>query len=314
MIPYPIRALTTGALVLTISASAAGTASAAPGDAIRALHAQTRTDLDASMRGEAYAYASYSLFAEQARKQGLASVDGLFQRTAKVELGEHFTEEAALSGLVGSNAANLRAALQGEAYESQTMYRTFAKQARQDGDTSAAEVFDELARDEAAHHAAFTKALEVVRTGKGSIPAPPAAATEAVQAGAAKVRAPRTRSDLDTAMRGEALAAAKYTQFAKAASAHGDQALARLFNGVAEVELREHFAGMARLAGTVGTTRENLTKAITGERYESGSMYPAFARRARAAGDSAAAQLFAHNAEDEAAHARSFETARSTLR
>lgn len=314
MIPYPIRALRTGALALTITTSMGGAASAAPDDAIRALHSQTRTNLDASMRGEAYAYATYSLFAAQARKQGLASVDGLFQRTAKVELGEHFAEEAALSGLAGSDAANIQVALKGEAYESQTMYRTYAKQARQDGDASAAEVFDELARDEASHHAAFAKALEVVRTGKGSIPAPPAAATEAVQAGASKVRAARTESDLDTAMRGEALAAARYTRFAKAATAHGNQALARLFNGVAEVELHEHFAGMAHLAGTVGTTRENLAKAITGERYESGSMYPAFARQARSAGDGAAAQLFTHNAEDEAAHARSFETARSALR
>lgn len=312
--PCPIRALTTGALVLTLSMSVGSAASAMPDDAIRALHAQTRTDLDASMRGEAYAYASYSLFAAQARKQGLASVDGLFQRTAKVELGEHFAEEAALSGLAGSDAADLQAALKGEAYESQTMYATFAKQARQDGDASAAEVFEELARDEAAHHSAFTKALEAVRTGRGSIPAPPSAAAEAVRAGAPRVRAARTKTDLDTAMHGEALAAAKYTQFAKAATAHGNQALARLFSGIAEIELREHFAAMAQLAGTVGTTRENLTKAITGERYESGSMYPAFAQKARTAGDSAAAQLFSHNAEDEAAHARSFETARSALR
>ncbi|MFD1657768.1 ferritin family protein [Streptomyces caeni] len=312
--PCPIRALTTGAFVLTLSMSVGSAASAVPDDSIGALHAQTRTDLDASMRGEAYAYASYSLFAAQARKQGLASVDGLFQRTAKVELGEHFAEEARLSGLAGSDAADLQAALKGEAYESQTMYATFARQARQDGDASAAEMFDELARDEAAHHSAFTKALEAVRTGRGSIPAPPSAAAEAVQAGAPRVRAARTKTDLDTAMHGEALAAAKYTQFAKAATAHGNQALARLFNGIAEIELREHFAGMAKLAGTVGTTRENLTKAITGERYESESMYPAFAQQARAADDSAAAKLFAHNAEDEAAHARSFETARSALR
>ncbi|MYT30263.1 rubrerythrin family protein [Streptomyces sp. SID8354] len=265
------------------------------------------------MHGEAYAYATYALFADQARAQGLPSVQRLFQRTADVELGEHFAEEAKLSGLAGSDAANLRAATTGEDDESHTMYSTFAKQARQDGDTAAASLFEKIAKDEKTYHDAFGKALAVVRSGKGTVPAPPSVTPVSVRAGAPKVHADRTRQNLSTALHDEALVSAKYTQFAKAATAHGNQALARLFTGTADVERREHFAGAAQLAGIVQPTRQNLTTAINGEQYESRIMYPTYARHAKAAGDAQAAELFTRNANDETAHARSFENARNQL-
>ncbi|MFF9482771.1 ferritin family protein [Streptomyces sp. NPDC014733] len=311
---YPMRALTTGVLVLAIGMPVGVASAVAPADGMHPLRSRTLTDLDTAMRGEAYAYSSYSLFADQAAKQGLPAVKDLFRRTAKTELDEHFTEEAAMRGLVGGDADNLRAAIEGERYESLSMYPTFAKQAKQDGDSAAAELFGEIARDEAKHHAAFEKALEAVRTGKGGIPAPPSVQPVSVQAGMPKVHAARTKQNLDTAMHGEALAYAKYTHYAKAATAHGKQALARLFNGTAEIERREHFAGEAQLAGTVRSTRENLTKAITGEQYEARSMYPGFAQQAKATGDSGAAELLGEIARDEAKHARAFEVARDKLR
>ncbi|WP_282505183.1 hypothetical protein [Streptomyces rhizoryzae] len=42
-------------------------------------------------------------------------------------------------------------------------------------------------------------------------------------------------------------------------------------------------------------------------------MYPTYARQAKTAGDTKAAAQFAHNATDEAGHARAFEAARSKL-
>ncbi|MBE1588332.1 rubrerythrin [Nonomuraea angiospora] len=42
-------------------------------------------------------------------------------------------------------------------------------------------------------------------------------------------------------------------------------------------------------------------------------MYPTFAKRAKAAGDSQAAERFSHNAEDEAGHARAFQKALDQL-
>jgi rubrerythrin len=111
-------------------------------------------------------------------------------------------------------------------------------------------------------------------------------------------------------MHGEALAYAKYKLWGGHAA---DADVGRLFTGNAEVERQEHFAEQANLSGLVGTTHRNLTNAIAGERYESTTMYPGFARRATAAGDTEAARLFTHNAGDEAGHAADFQKAQNTL-
>ncbi|GAA2244516.1 MULTISPECIES: ferritin family protein [Kitasatospora] len=315
MTAYPIRALVTGSLAVSVVMCATATASAATavGTAIPALQQQTRTNLTKSMQGEAFANASYTLFAAQAQREGRSAVADLFRKTAGVELGEHFTEEAALSGLVGSNEANLTDALSGEGYESTTMYPTFARQAKAAGDTAAADLFAEIAKDETAHLSAYRAALTSVRAGKGAIPAPPAVSPVLVAAGQPKVTSAQTKTNLDTAMHGEALAHAKYSLYAQRAQQSGNAALARLFTGISNVELQEHLSGEAVLAGTVGTTSRNLTTAITGETYESQTMYPTFARQAKAVGDTAAATLFQHNANDEAGHAQAFQTARRGL-
>src|SRR5665811_2635490 len=68
---------------------------------------------------------------------------------------------------------------------------------------------------------------------------------------------------------------------ASAASAGTHQtAVAKLFSGTAQVELQEHFAGEAVLAGLVGTNAANLQESITGETWEHTTMYPGFAKRA----------------------------------
>ncbi|MGW3075740.1 MULTISPECIES: ferritin family protein [unclassified Kitasatospora] len=317
MTAYPIRALVAGTLAASVAmctvpaASAAG--SPAAGATIPALQQRTQTDLTQAMRGEAFADASYTLFAAQARREGRTAVADLFRKTSGVELGEHFAQAAALGGLLGSNEANLTAAVTGETYESRTMYPTFARQARAAGDTAAADLFTEIAKDEAAHLAAYQAALTAVRTGKGTVPAPPAVGPVTVTAGKPKVTSAQTKANLDTAMHGEALAHAKYSLYAQRAQQSGNPALARLFTGISDVELQEHFSGEAALAGTVGTTSQNLATAITGETYESRTMYPTFAQQAKAAGDIAAVALFQHNATDEAGHAQAFQAARKGL-
>jgi rubrerythrin len=317
VIPFSIRTLMAGACTIALSASASGAlaasalaASPSADPAVRVPNPQLRTDLAQSMRGEAFANASYRLYSEQARREGLPSAARLFERTAGVELNEHFKEEASLSGLVGDDRADLRTAMSGERYESQTMYPGFARQAKAAGDRDAAATFSEIAGDEEVHGRTFGTALRVVESGRGSVPAPPKVDPVKVSAGAPLVHAQQTKANLDAAMHGEGLASAKYRLYAEHAK---DPAVGRLFRGNAEVERREHFADEARLAGLVGTTRSNLTKAIAGERYESQTMYPTFAERAKAAGDSEAATRFSHNAQDEARHARAFQRALDRL-
>ena len=123
------------------------------------LHEQTKQNLSTAMHGEAFAYAKYMAYAEQARKSGDSALANLLEKTAKTERLEHFAEEARLAGLVGSNAANLKDAIKGEAYETETMYREFAEQAEQAGDHAAAQRFEEIRKDEAKHRDAFTAAL-----------------------------------------------------------------------------------------------------------------------------------------------------------
>ncbi|MFF9062663.1 rubrerythrin family protein [Streptomyces sp. NPDC014882] len=301
----------TAAAVITSPASATAPSlphggASDPAAAAAGLHPRTLADLETSMQGEAYANASYTFYAAQADRENLPATARLYRGTAAVELNEHFRKEAGLARVVGSDAANLRAAIAGETYETNVMYPGFARQAAADGDTAAAELFTEIAADEAQHLKRFRAALDVVETGRGSIPAPPPVDPVEVPAGGPEVRSARTLANLDTAMHGEALAHARYTLYAEHAARHRP-ALARLFRGTAEVELREHFAGEAKLYGLVRTTRKNLTRTIAGELHEARVMYPAFARRAEAVGDQEAARLFRHNAADEAGHARAFQ-------
>ncbi|TGB18994.1 rubrerythrin family protein [Streptomyces palmae] len=266
------------------------------------------------MKGEAFAYAAYNLFAAEADRQAHPAVGKLFRSTARTELTEHLRQAAALAGTVGSDTANLRQAIKGESYEHQVMYRGFAEQARKDGDQEAARRFTELAGDEGRHRDAYRTALTVVTTGRGTIPAPPKADRVPVPAGPPKVKAARTKTNLDTAMHGEALAHAKYMLFAAHARQAGNTALARLFEGTAGVELNEHFADEAVLAGLVHATKTDLRTAITGERNEATSLSPGFAKRAAAVGDTAAARYFRDTAADEARHAAAFQQALNRLR
>jgi len=125
-----------------------------------AMNDQTQQNLKTAMHGEAFAYAKYLLYAEQARRSGNTALANLFEQTAKTERLEHLAEEAKLAKLVGDDAANLKEAIAGESYEVDTMYRQFAEQARAAGDTAAAARFEEIRRDEMKHRDSFKAALE----------------------------------------------------------------------------------------------------------------------------------------------------------
>lgn len=123
----------------------------------------------------------------------------------------------------------------------------------------------------------------------------------------------RTRENLLTALHGEAFAYARYSLFAAAARAEGDERAATLFEGLAAVELHEHYAELAELAGLVGTTADNLRAAIQDENDEVETSYPSFAEKARAAGDTAAAERFTEIAGDEREHMKALEEALERL-
>jgi rubrerythrin len=114
-------------------------------------------------------------------------------------------------------------------------------------------------------------------------------------------------------MHGEALAHARYLLFASAARKRGSDRLASMFEGIAAVELHEHFAELAELAGLVGTDVNNIRAAIEDENREVEATYPAFAMQALAVGEVAVAERFAEMAEDEYEHEKTLEGALEQL-
>lgn len=134
----------------------------------RQLHEKTMQNLQTAMKGEAFAYAKYSLFAEHARKNGHPEIADLFENAAKTERFEHLAEEAELAGLVGTDEENLRDAIRGESYEITTMYKQFAEQASSVGDHEAADRFEEIRHDEMKHRAMFQAALDKLMKSSGN--------------------------------------------------------------------------------------------------------------------------------------------------
>ena len=124
------------------------------------LNAKTAENLSNAMHGEAFAYAKYMLYAEHARNKGNEALADLFTKNAQTERFEHFAEEAELAGLVGSDEQNLQDAIKGETWEFDHMYPDYAAQAREAGDTAAANRFAEIRNDEGMHRDAFQAALD----------------------------------------------------------------------------------------------------------------------------------------------------------
>ncbi|MFG1749884.1 ferritin family protein [Streptosporangium sandarakinum] len=275
----------------------------------------TRADLMKAIQGTAFAYAKYRAYAAQACRENLPDVQALYERVARVELREHLAEQARLAGLAGDDAANLRAAISGASYEAKAMYPGFAAQARAAGDRNAARLFSEIAEDEAGHRARSARALRALEypSSGASVPVGLVARSVSVPEGSPQVSS-RTLEDLRAAMRGEALAHARYGLYAEHARANGRPRLAMLFEHAAQVELTEHFAEEARLAGLVRSTAANLCESAAGETAEGTDTYPGYARQAAAAGDRAAAERFSEIARDKLRHAREFKDALSGLR
>jgi rubrerythrin len=129
-----------------------------------AISARSRKNLMEAMRGEAFAFAKYKLFAKHARNNGDNELADIFDKTADQEYMEHFVEQADLLQLVGTDEQDVTNAIAGESFEVDTLYKQFAEEAREDGDEQVAHRFEEIRRDEAFHQLAFHEALIKIQT------------------------------------------------------------------------------------------------------------------------------------------------------
>ncbi|MFP4424300.1 MAG: rubrerythrin [Candidatus Woesearchaeota archaeon] len=125
---------------------------------------KTEENLKAAFAGESQARNKYDYYAKAARKEGFHYIARIFEETALNELQHAKDEFKRLNG-IGDTKANLKAAIEGEHYETTDMYPTFAKEAEEEGNQDAANLFRQIAKVEEKHEKRFRKLLEMVENG-----------------------------------------------------------------------------------------------------------------------------------------------------
>jgi len=125
---------------------------------------KTRQNLQKGFTGESEARNMYTFFAKVARKEGYHYIARIFEETADNET-RHAKDQFARMGKLGDTAANLRTAMEGEDYEATEMYPNFYKEAVEEGETDAANLFQQIAKVEKHHRERFGKLLEMVENG-----------------------------------------------------------------------------------------------------------------------------------------------------
>lgn len=125
---------------------------------------KTIENLKAAFAGESMARNKYTFFAKVARKEGYHYIATLFEETALNEM-RHANDHFKLLGGLGDTAANLKEAIEGEDYETASMYPTFAKEAEEEGNMEAAILFAQIGKIEAEHRERYKKLLAMLTNG-----------------------------------------------------------------------------------------------------------------------------------------------------
>jgi len=125
---------------------------------------KTEENLKAAFTGESQARNKYTYFAKSGRKRMLPLHCQILLETADNER-QHAKDEFKLLKGIGDTAANLKAAMEGEMYETITMYPKFAKDAEAEGNKEAANLFKQIAKVEEQHMKRYKKLLEMVQKG-----------------------------------------------------------------------------------------------------------------------------------------------------
>lgn len=166
--------------VLLAMAIAAALTEAIAGPEIDPKAGKTLVNLQAAYNGESNARLRYVAYANRAYVEGYGQVASLFRAAAEAE-EIHMRNHAEVIRKMGaepytilempllrSTKENLEyAADQGEAYERDTMYPEFIKQAQAESNEDAVRTFDLARKAEAQHFRLFTEALGNLENMKG---------------------------------------------------------------------------------------------------------------------------------------------------
>jgi rubrerythrin len=135
---------------------------------------KTIENLKAGIKGETTASAKYAAFAQKATEEGNANIAKLFLAASKAESIHAANHRKVLEGLgekmedftpefeVKTTAENLQAAIEGETYESTTMYPQFLADSKAEKVEKATKSFTWAFDTEKKHQQFYTKALEAL--------------------------------------------------------------------------------------------------------------------------------------------------------
>jgi rubrerythrin len=124
----------------------------------------------------------------------------------------------------------------------------------------------------------------------------------------------QTEKNLQAAFAGESQARNRYTYFGSIAKKAGFEQISAVFLETADNEKTHAKLFLRHLGGLKGDTLANLLEAADGEQGEWKTMYPEFARTARAEGFEAVARLFEGIAAIEAHHEERYRTLANQVR
>ena len=125
---------------------------------------KTEQNLMTAIAGESQARNKYTYFASKAKKDGYVQIAKIFEETANNEK-EHAKIWFKLLDGIGTTEENLKAAAEGENYEWTDMYKTFAEEARAEGFTKIAYLFEEVGKIEKEHEERYKALLANVEGG-----------------------------------------------------------------------------------------------------------------------------------------------------
>ncbi|MGN0443492.1 MAG: rubrerythrin [Acutalibacteraceae bacterium] len=127
---------------------------------------RTQANLMAAFAGESQARNKYTYYASKAKKEGYQQIAAIFEETAGNEK-EHakiwFKELH--GGEVPTTKENLVDAASGENYEWTEMYKQFAEEAREEGFTRIAALFEMVGNIEKEHEERYNKLLSSLENG-----------------------------------------------------------------------------------------------------------------------------------------------------
>lgn len=125
---------------------------------------KTEKNLQEAFAGESQARNKYTYYASVAKKEGYEQLASIFMETAENEK-EHAKLHLKALGGIGDTVANLKAAAAGEYAEWLEMYPRMAKEAKEEGFTAIAVMFEGIAKIEKAHQERYKALLASITDG-----------------------------------------------------------------------------------------------------------------------------------------------------